>query len=83
MIVIENNNYISVECPGCKSKLGIHLEDIRYNEITHNCSSFEATCCACGNRIAINESLIPRNWIITLVPNDFTHQVLLIVIMLI
>lgn len=70
MRILVNNNYIKVVCPGCKSELGVHKEDIRYNEIQHHCSEFDTTCGACGVRVPIPSGDIPRNWLHTIVPDD-------------
>jgi hypothetical protein len=73
MKVLSNNNFIKATCPHCKSSLGVHLGDIRYNEIPHRCSEFEATCGACGRTVGIDGAVIPRSWIRSLVPDDSGH----------
>lgn len=73
MKIIENNNYIGVVCSHCKSKLGVHVEDIHYNEISHNCSEFEVTCGACGRTTEVKHDLIPNSWIQKIVPDDSGH----------
>jgi len=73
MKVLDNNNYIEVVCQHCRSKLGVHLEDIRYNEIPHNCAEFEVTCGACGHSVGITGTLIPAMWMRSIVPDDSGH----------
>jgi sialic acid synthase SpsE len=73
MKILDNNNYIEVTCTHCNSKLGVHKEDIRYNEIPHNCSEFEAICGACGGTVGIETGEIPPSWIDDIVPNDTGH----------
>jgi DNA-directed RNA polymerase subunit RPC12/RpoP len=69
--VLENKNYVVVECPQCKSKLGVHLEDVCYNEIAHHCSAFETSCGACGKSIGIKQEDMPASWVAAIVPADF------------
>jgi len=73
MKVIDNNNYIEVICPHCNSKLGVHKEDIRYNEIPHRCSEFEVECGACGNTVGIEPEKVPSSWKDDIIPNDVGH----------
>lgn len=70
MKVLENNNFIEVVCGFCHSKLGVYVEDIRYNDIAHNCPPFEATCGACGRATEVKEALIPRAWMPAIVQED-------------
>lgn len=70
MRVLENNNYIEVSCPHCKSKLGVHVGDIRHNEIAHRCPAFEVACGACGRSVGLKREQIPANWISTIIPDD-------------
>jgi hypothetical protein len=73
MKVLDNNNYIEVGCPHCKSKLGVHVGDIRYNEMGHHGSVFKITCEACGRPVDLNQSQIPASWISTIVPDESGH----------
>ena len=70
MKVLENNDTIEVECPHCKSKLGIHVGDVRYNEIAHHSSTFEVSCGACGRPAGIKQEQLPARWVSTIVPKD-------------
>lgn len=63
MKVLVDNNYIKAICGKCHSELGVHIGDIRYNDIAHRCSEFEASCGACGATVAIPAARIPHSWL--------------------
>ncbi len=69
MKVLKNNNYITVECPRCKSSLGVFSKDIHYNEISHHSSTFEVSCEACGKSFGIDSKLIPQSWKDVIIPD--------------
>jgi len=70
MKVLHDNNYFIDECPYCHSELGIHVGDIRYNEMAHHCSSFEVTCGACERVFGISSRKIPAGWMLKIIPED-------------
>jgi endogenous inhibitor of DNA gyrase (YacG/DUF329 family) len=70
MKVLVDNNHISVECPHCKSSLGVFVEDIRYNEMAHHTSVFETDCGACGKPVGIKDPSIPPSWKHVIIPDD-------------
>ena len=65
MIVLEDNNFIPVECPHCKSKIGVHLNDIIYHEM--HSAPYTARCGACHGTVNIREQTIPTAWIAKIV----------------
>lgn len=73
MEILKNNNYFKITCSRCRSELGIHKEDIVYNEIVHKNSTFEVTCAACQKIIGLSSAIIPQSWIRDIVPDDSGH----------
>ena len=62
MKVIQNNDTIEVTCPGCKSVLGVGVDDIRYIEMAHHGSQFQSSCVLCGHNLDISSGKVPRRW---------------------
>ncbi len=58
MRVIENNDFIEVTCPHCKSKLAVHCEDIIDNDV----GPLTIKCGVCGRTIETNAGQIPNHW---------------------
>jgi len=58
MRILENNDIIEIRCPGCISLLGVEKEDITdvfgHGTYIH--------CIACGKRIDLSSSDIPKRW---------------------
>lgn len=70
MKVLDDNNFIKVDCGRCHSKLGVHERDITFHEIPHRTTSFTATCGACGATVNVPDAAIPFAWKRRLVPAD-------------
>lgn len=64
MKILENPNYVKVTCPHCKSELGVHLQDIMYNELAHgHHPEFSCTCAACNRNVELPSKMIPLSWL--------------------
>lgn len=73
MKVLENKNYIEVECQHCHSKLGVHMDDIHYNDVPHRSPMFSAACGACGDLTEVKSAQIPAAWMRSIVGDDIGH----------
>ena len=58
MKVLKNNDYVEFTCPKCKSVLGVHCDDIKYDEMQGTL----ITCVVCGHNCQFPENLIPNRW---------------------
>lgn len=58
---------VEIQCPDCKSKLGVNKSDINHHIYTSygdtvGDSVYTTTCAVCDSRITINEKNIPQGW---------------------
>ena len=67
MRVLQNNDYIEMECPKCKSDLAVFAKDIRCPEL-HGGPS--VICCVCSRVIPMRFSDIPKRWMPIVYPYD-------------
>ena len=69
MKILDNKNYIEVTCTNCDSKLGVHKEDIIWNEMARQRPEFEVECAACGAMTEVKQSDIPKAWLREIAPD--------------
>ena len=67
MRVLVNNDIIEVACSGCKSVLGVEVDDVMENDMS---GRIWVNCMVCGVSIDVPLENIPKHWLCQIFEDD-------------